>query len=124
MVTKATESAGHTGYVAYKIVRERVTDPGAIPGMSTMKLTDLNPTREARGGYTHLAFDCPKCAGHRIEVPLPPHPRAWKVEDPTYENMTLSPSILHSTGYADGMDNPSRFCESHFFIRGGEIQMA
>jgi len=79
-----------------------------------MKLTELNPKIEKHGEYEHLAFDCPKCQKHRIEIPLPPHPKAWGFQGNSFDNYTLNPSIAHKS-HTD--------CDSHFFIQGGEIKM-
>lgn len=87
-----------------------------------MKLTELKPKWEMHGEYKHLAFDCPKCRTHRMEIPLPPHPKAWSMTGETFENVTLAPSIAHTNHDAD-FDGKGRRCDSHFFIRNGEIQM-
>ena len=92
-----------------------------------MRLTELNPEIENHDEYEHLAFDCPVCKTHRIEVPLPPHPKAWQKRGDTFEDVTLSPSIAHENHDADDhyeTGKPIRICTSHFFIRNGEIQFA
>lgn len=89
-----------------------------------MKLVELNPAWEKHGEYTHLAFDCPICKTHRIEIPVPPHPKAWGLSGTSFDEVTLSPSIAYETHYADGMEMQARHCKSHFFVRGGAIQIA
>lgn len=84
-----------------------------------MKLTDLNPKfGKERDERTRLIFDCPKCKGHRIAVPIAgKEPPIWQSENlEDFSKTTLSPSIDH--------DAPSWNCRSHFFIRNGEIIFA
>ena len=66
-----------------------------------MKLTDLHPAWEKHGEYRHLAFDCPACKTHRLEIPVPPHPRAWAQTGEDFASITLHPSILHTNHDAD-----------------------
>lgn len=88
-----------------------------------MKLTDLNPQIEKHGEYEHLAFDCPVCKTHRIEIPIKDHPRAWGYSGEPFTTTTTTPSIAHECHYADGLGNEPRHCSSHFFITNGEIQL-
>lgn len=81
-----------------------------------MKLTDLKPAWVKHCAYTHLAFDCPQCRGHRIEVPKPPHPKAWGFTGPQdFAHLTIHPSIMHRS---------ATDCISHFWVQNGEIVMA
>ncbi len=86
------------------------------------RLSELNPSYVKHGEYEHLAFDCPKCSkGSQIEIPMPPHPRAWSKQGDSFDNLTISPSIdfQHHNG-----DAPGANCHAHFFIRSGEIVWA
>jgi len=100
-----------------------------------MKLVDLHPKWIGSGGegITHdgkpvprregigLSFDCPCGCGTRPFVYLvnpldggPPieEQRGWQRTGDTFENLTLSPSLLRQD--PDG-------CRWHGFIRNGEI---
>lgn len=90
-----------------------------------MKLTELSPRWAATNGVRdHVNFLCPTCKQHMIAVPIPPATGVvWNMTGDSFENLTLTPSILHKTYYADGMAKPPRFCETHFFITNGEIQI-
>lgn len=88
-----------------------------------MRLIDLKPKWEMHGEYTHLAFDCPVCKTHRIEIPVGDHPKAWGMTGDSFQDLTITPSIAHKTHYADSMDEQPRLCESHFFITNGEIRI-
>lgn len=88
-----------------------------------MKLSELKPGWETHGGIKYLVCDCPVCRKHRIHVPTPPAPNAWTLGGSTFEDITLSPSVLHKTSYADGLGQPPRECESHFFVKRGAIEM-
>lgn len=79
---------------------------------NTMILNDLKPEWEKRGDGTYLAFDCPKCKGHRISIPVPPTPKAWDIVGKDFAELSTWPSIAHDNGQG---------CKSHFFIKGGEI---
>ena len=80
-----------------------------------MKLTDLNPkSGETDGKRTHVIFDCPKCRQHRMSIPFEGRVK-WEKSGEDFETTMLSPSIAHNNGEG---------CESHFFIRNGEIVMA
>lgn len=80
-----------------------------------MKLIELNPKYGSEENIrSTVIFDCPKCKGHKIAVPIPPHPKAWTITGNSFDNLTLHPSIDHNNGT----------CHSHFFVRNGEIQMA
>ncbi len=95
-----------------------------------MKLLDLNPAIEKHGEYEHLAFDCPKCGSKdpRLEIPLPPHPKAWRPEKKegeytwTMSDLTLRPSIDFKHGDWNA-DDAGVKCHSHFYITNGEIEM-
>jgi len=87
-----------------------------------MKLTELSPRWASSNGVRdHVNFLCPICRQHMIAVPFAGPPPLWTISGDNFENLTLAPSILHRTHYADGMNQPPRFCESHFWIRSGEI---
>lgn len=98
-----------------------------------MKLSDLNPKWEIRDNYRFLAFDCPVCRDHRIEVPVDDHPKAWQLSaiqpieemfnTPDWDQLTLNPSIDHKTQYARSTDTEPKECHSHFYIRPGLIQI-
>lgn len=105
-----------------------------------MKLTDLNPSFVGAGGEgitkadgspvprrtgVGITFDCPCGCGTPSYIPFhnpidggPPHeddqtrPR-WTRTGETFENLTLSPSILR--------DPKKGGCGWHGFIRNGEI---
>ena len=80
-----------------------------------MKLAELGPKYGSTDGVrTHIIFDCPKCKEHRIAVPFVGE-KAWGHSGVDFESTTLSPSIAHNNGVG---------CQSHFFIRNGEIEMA
>lgn len=80
-----------------------------------MKLTDLNPKYgETDGEKTHIIFDCPKCQKHQISIPFKGRVQ-WEKSGEDFGTTTLSPSIAHKSGEG---------CDSHFFIRNGEIVMA
>lgn len=90
-----------------------------------MKLIELHPSfarvstpEQFIGHRTHFTFDCPKCQQHKISIPIVGDNK-WDIEPVSFleggvdfENITLSPSIAHNNGLG---------CESHFFIRKGEI---
>lgn len=90
-----------------------------------MKLTELDPRWAATNGVRdHVNFLCPVCKQHMIAVPIPPAEGvAWTMTGNNFENLTLRPSILHKTHYADGMEAEPRYCESHFFITNGQIEL-
>lgn len=90
-----------------------------------MKLTELNPAWDSdEHSATTLTLDCPTCKTHRITVPFSASAVNWHKTGFGFNDMTLRPSILHKSYYADGMDKDPRFCETHFFITEGEISMA
>ena len=79
-----------------------------------MKLIELNPKYgEKNGVRTHIIFDCPKCHEHRISIPFEGE-KKWDKTGIDFESTTLSPSIAHDNGIG---------CQSHFFIRSGEVEM-
>ena len=87
-----------------------------------MRLTDLEPRLYGHGGEgVGMTFLCPCGCGIRAAVTfrnpidgLGPFDAGgtptWKREGDTFETMTLSPSILRTTG-----------CKWHGWIRNGEI---
>jgi len=90
-----------------------------------MKLTELNPKyATVEGKRTCVIFDCPLCKKHRIVIPFAGEGVKWERTGFDFETTTLSPSIAHKDNYADGMDKAPRTCQSHFFVRNGEIIFA
>lgn len=88
-----------------------------------MKLIELKPEIINKAeNRPFVEFDCPLCQKHRIEVPIFPTPNAWGKIGDSFETITLSPSIAHKNYDAD-FDGKGRLCDSHFFIRNGEIQL-
>lgn len=101
-----------------------------------MRLTELNPKWEPQGGYTVLAFDCPKCGGKgdsRLAIPVPPHPRAWNfsttgainpsLTEADFDRLTVTPSIDFKHGDWGASDPAAVKCNAHFFITDGEIKL-
>lgn len=87
-----------------------------------MRLTDLNPKYGQHvGNRDTLIFDCPKCKAHRITVPIPPAENAWQLTGDCFENLSLLPSIDHTTEYADGIADDPRHCNWHGFVTDGKI---
>lgn len=83
-----------------------------------MRLAELKPEIVNKGlDRPFLSFYCPVCKKHRIEIPLLPTPKGWEVTGGTWDNLTTHPSIAHEA-YPDGLR-----CNSHFFIRKGEIEI-
>jgi hypothetical protein len=78
-----------------------------------MRLAELNPRYGSTNGeQTHIIFTCPKCKQHEMAIPFAGEQK-WEKTGDDFTNMTLSPSILYKA--------PAHNCESHFFIRNGEI---
>lgn len=89
-----------------------------------MKLKELNPAFEHNGTRSHISLDCPVCKGHKIAIPIAPQlpgGQYWKMTGDSFDNISLEPSILHKTEYANWPNQVPRHCDSHFFIRNGEI---
>ncbi len=104
-----------------------------------MRLADLKPEIVHRDEIYYLEFDCPKCQTHRIELPVDgvKAPRVWQLSakipfesamrTPTWDEMSVTPSILHETHDADFFKDDThtpRACKSHFFITEGQIVWA
>lgn len=97
-----------------------------------MRLVELNPEIVKHGEYEHLRFKCPKCLSAdldtHVEIPLPPHPKAWRIESGpervwSFDNLTLSPSIDFKHGDWSSEDPAAVKCNAHFFVRAGVIEM-
>ncbi len=77
-----------------------------------MILQKLNPKyTQAKGERTHITLDCPLCQKHKIAIPIKGRVK-WDIEGEDFDDITLSPSILHDNGIG---------CKSHFFIKKGKI---
>lgn len=101
-----------------------------------MKLVELNPhfVKVIDGvrtepttveGSDSITFDCPKCKTHEIDVIFSHETgKGWSAQG-NYDTLTISPSVLHKCYNADWSEPPQepRYCESHFFVRNGAIEM-
>ena len=92
-----------------------------------MRLSEFNPEFLVfNGDICYLAFDCPKCKKHRMEIPIRQAPKAWKSSGSNFEDFSLYPSVAHTTYDADdnSADGKSgRMCYSHFFVTNGNVTM-
>lgn len=88
-----------------------------------MRLIELNPKWEEMNGYRYLVFDCPKCGSKDpcLSIPVPPHPKAWKLTGEDFATLTVTPSIDFKHGFWEAEDPAETKCHAHFFITNGEI---
>jgi hypothetical protein len=78
-----------------------------MPAISSLK--NLNPSYKNNSTTeTVLAFDCPTCQAHRIEVPVT-GPKAGEVAGKTLNTMTIFPVVK----------NPTH--STQFYVKGGAI---
>lgn len=98
-----------------------------------MRLLELNPVFKRTSEGTDIEIDCPACKTHRIPIRVDgegashtmvaTQPFEEMFNNPTWDEISITPGIHHLTADADGNEKLPRACQTNFIITEGEVDV-